>query len=70
MGISIFTGVLTIVAVYFAASRFGAVGVATVVSANLLLKNISMVIFNKRLTGMWTHATLKLNRRIIVDLLD
>jgi O-antigen/teichoic acid export membrane protein len=70
MGISIFTGVLTIVAVYFAAGRYGAVGVATVVSANLLLKNILMVIFNRRLTGMWTHATIKFNRRVIADLLN
>lgn len=69
MGISIFTGLLTVVAVYFAASQFGAVGVAIVVSANVLLKNILMLIFNKRLTGMWTHATLKFNRRIMVDLL-
>jgi O-antigen/teichoic acid export membrane protein len=70
MNISIFTGLLTVVSVYFAASRFGAVGVASAVSANLLLKNTLMVIFNKRLTGMWTHTMLIFKRRILVDLLN
>jgi O-antigen/teichoic acid export membrane protein len=69
MGISIFTGLLTAVAVYYAAGRFGTIGVASVVSASLFLKNVLMIIFNKRLTGIWAHAMLRLDSRTIADLL-
>jgi O-antigen/teichoic acid export membrane protein len=69
MGISIFTGLLTAVAVYYAAGRFGTIGVASVVSASLFLKNVLMIIFNKRLTGIWAHAMLRLDSRTITDLL-
>lgn len=70
MGISVGAGLLTVVAVYFAASRFGAIGVASVVSASLLLRNVLMIYFNKRLMGIWTHSTLRFNRHIIADLLN
>jgi O-antigen/teichoic acid export membrane protein len=69
MGISIFTGLLTAVAVYYTAGRFGTIGVASVVSASLFLKNVLMIIFNKRLTGIWAHAMLRLDSRTITDLL-
>jgi O-antigen/teichoic acid export membrane protein len=69
MGISIFTGLLTAVAVYYTAGRFGTIGVASVVSASLFLKNVLMIIFNKRLTGIWAHAMLRLDSRTIADLL-
>jgi O-antigen/teichoic acid export membrane protein len=70
MGISIFTGLLTVVAAYFAAARLGTVGVAFVVSGSLLLKNLLMLYFNRHLTGIWTHVTLRFNKRVVSDLLN
>lgn len=70
MGISISGGFFTIVAVYLAAPRFGTLGVASVVSGSLLIKNLVMLYFNKRLTGMWTHITLRFNKQLIADLLN
>lgn len=70
MGISVATGLLTAVVVYLVAGRFGAIGVATVISVSLLLKNLLMLSFNKRLTGIWTHVTWRFNRQLISDLLN
>jgi O-antigen/teichoic acid export membrane protein len=70
MNISIFSGLITITGVYLAAARWGTVGVAIVVSGTLLLKNLLMLYFTKRLTGIWTHVTLRLDRRTIAALLN
>lgn len=70
MVISIVTGIVTVVAVFLVVEPFGAAGVASAVSAGLLMKNLLIVYFNKRLSGMWTHLTLRFNRRVISDLLS
>lgn len=70
MFISIITGILTVVSALLVTERFGAIGVATVVTLNLLLKNALMLLSNKHLTGIWTHATLSFDRELIGDLLS
>jgi O-antigen/teichoic acid export membrane protein len=68
MGISIFIGLLTAVVVYYVASQMGANGVATIITGSLFLKNLLMLYFNKRLTGMWTYVTLRLDKQLVADL--
>lgn len=70
MGISLFSGISTSLAAYLVADRFGTLGVASVISVVLILKNVLMLIYTKRLTGIWTHAALRLDRRTITNLLN
>ena len=56
MGITSVTSVITVAAVYFSVQPYGIEGVATAVSAGVILHNVSMWIATRRLTGLWTHA--------------
>lgn len=70
MGISIFSGLITIIGVYYAAIMFGTVGVATVVSISLLFKNLLMIIYTRRLLGIWTHASPRIDYKMLTDILS
>lgn len=67
MGISLFSGFITVLGVYFAANIFGTVGVAMVVSISLLFKNILMVVYTKRLVGIWTHASPRVDFKMLIN---
>ncbi len=56
MGITFVTAVFTVAAVYFSVRPYGIEGVATAVSAGVILHNLSMWIATRKLTGLWTHA--------------
>jgi Na+-driven multidrug efflux pump len=49
---------------------FGVLGVAIAVAVSTMLKNLMMLLAIKRLIGIWTHATLRFDRRSISALLN
>ncbi len=61
MLISICYGALSIVGSIWAVKAYGMVGVATVTALAVVLQNLTTLFFAKRQTGIWTHATVRVN---------
>jgi O-antigen/teichoic acid export membrane protein len=60
MNLSIFAGVLSVVAEILLAPHFGIVGVAVATAIAQTLQNVLMLIFARKRLGIWTHAELSL----------
>lgn len=55
MGVSIFTGVLTVLLAFIFVSAFGIVGVAAAIGLGVIGQNIAMWLIAKHSLGIWTH---------------
>ena len=58
MRISVVAGVLSVAGCYFAAQRWGALGVAVAASGGPTLNFLAVWLATKKYTGMWTHPSL------------
>jgi O-antigen/teichoic acid export membrane protein len=56
MKISLAASAVTITAVFLVVRPFGVEGVATAMSAGIIVQDLSIWIAARRLTGLWTHA--------------
>ena len=57
--ISLFSGVLAILAMLWAAPRYGPVGIAAVAATGMTLQNLLMLVTAHRRTQIWTHVDLR-----------
>jgi hypothetical protein len=57
MGITVLSGVVTVVGDILAVRPFGMVGVASVVAAAIVLQQMLMLAFVRIRCGIWTHAS-------------
>jgi O-antigen/teichoic acid export membrane protein len=59
MILTIVTGLVVIASTIWAVQNYGTLGVASAAAGGLILQNVSMLVAVKKLTGVWTHATLR-----------
>jgi O-antigen/teichoic acid export membrane protein len=57
--ISLFSGVLAVLAMLWAAPRYGPVGIAAVAATGMTLQNLLMLVTAHRRTQIWTHVDLR-----------
>ncbi len=57
MHVHLVSGLVTVVGTALVAERFGLVGIATAVVFGRALQNVLLLIYTKRLVGIWTAAT-------------
>ena len=57
--ISLFSGVLAILAMLWAAPRYGPVGIAAAAATGMTLQNLLMLVTAHRRTQIWTHMDLR-----------
>lgn len=56
MLISVFYGVVSIIGAFFVVQQYGALGMATIACLSEMAQNITVLIFARRKTGIWTFA--------------
>ena len=66
MSISICYGILSVIGSVWAVKLYGMVGVATVTALMVTLQNLTTLLFAKKQTGIWTHATFSLDPKLIL----
>jgi O-antigen/teichoic acid export membrane protein len=57
MGITVVSSIAVVVGCLLVVERYGAIGVASVVSGGLILQNLTQWLAARYFTGMWTHAS-------------
>jgi O-antigen/teichoic acid export membrane protein len=64
MGITVVSSIAVVVGCLLVVERYGAIGVASVVSGGLILQNLMQWLAARYFTGMWTHASIPRWREI------
>lgn len=59
MSISVFFGLLSIVAGWLVVDSYGIVGISLVTASTVIVQNLTTLAFAKRLTGIWTFARIR-----------